>query len=215
MNAFFLFLLYQLAFFGDVSNDPVNEAWKGREAARQFECERMSQAAAHQQFPGTIPAPSIRGGALMQVDALVCERRIVADGVRAPREELILGRLTDEVGQLSGLAATAVGDDKTQWVVEAFYPNPVMVRKISGATRSALAERGLKVSDQPPRWTAGDVEVFRTLPMRDAIPLACRRLFASQHLDPSVVFLAIALLHEKESQLHAGTCKEGVFTWLR
>ncbi|MCP4500563.1 MAG: hypothetical protein GY822_11440 [Deltaproteobacteria bacterium] len=211
---FFFYLLSQLLVFVDLADDPVHEAWQGRQAARQFECERMSQARAHEKFPGRIPATSARGTALFQIDALVCERRVIPDGTRTPRDELILGNFNDEIGELSGLAAK-VGDKNTRWIVDAYYPDSAMVQKIAGATRVSLAERGLFVSDQPPIFTGGDVEVFRTLPVRYAIPLACKRLFDTHSLDDNTAFLAIALLHEKESQLHAGICQHGKFTWLR
>lgn len=218
MEALFLLVVSFFLGLGDLVNDPVNVAWEGRQEARQFECERLSQAEAHRRNPAMVPPPHPRATALMQIDALVCKRPIRTAGALSPRDELILGRLRDDVGELSGLAAST-GDKNTHWVVDAFFPDPVMVRKITTATRVALAEQGYLVSDQPPLLSAGDAEVFRTLPVRDALPLACRRLHDSGALgrgsDEEVAFLAIALLHEKESQLHAGTCVRGEYRWLR
>src|SRR5690606_36198192 len=118
-----------------------------------------------------------------------------ADGAREPRDELILQRLEEDVGELTGLAA-ALGDADTHWIVDAYYPSPTVVRKVAGAARVSLVERGHSVSDAPPQFSAGDVEVMRTLPMRDAIPAACRRLHQSGALEgerhgDNVAFLAI------------------------
>lgn len=219
MDTLLYFLLANLLVYGDVYDDPVNRAFFGRQKARQLDCERLSQAEAHQRYPGEVPPPHTRSSALMQIDALVCEHRVVADGTREPRDEVILQKLEEDVEELTGLAAAEVGPG-TRWVVDAYYPNPAIVRKIAIASRVALAERGLWVTDQPPRLTAGDVEVLRTLPMRDALPVACRRLFATRALEggplgDDVAFLSLALLHPMESQLHAGICRRGQFRWLR
>ena len=218
MEALVYLLFSYFLGYGDLINDPIQAGWQGRRALRQFECERVSQAQAHQRFPALVPVTDARATAMMQIDALVCQHRVIADGARSVRDQLILDRLGDEVGELSALAA-ASGDAGTRWIVDAYYPDPNMVRKIANASRVALVERGLKVSDQAPRLSAVDVEMFRTLAMRDALPLACRRMHETGALadkaGENISFLAIALLHEKESQLHAGTCVRGVFRWLR
>jgi hypothetical protein len=218
VDGFAFFLLVNLLAYGDLLRDPANASWFSQQRVRQLECERLSQAEAHARHPGTVPPPNARSGALMQVDALACRHLLVAEGARSPRDEAILQRLEQDVGELVGLAA-AVSEPDTRWIVDAHYPSPPMVRKIAGSARVALAERGRQVSDAPPRLSAGDVEVLRTLPMREAIPFACRRLHASGALqsapDDDVALLSIALLHPGESQLHAGTCRRGEFRWLR
>ncbi len=219
MDGFLLFLLVNVLAYGDVFADPVHAAWLGRQEARELHCERLGQAEAHERYPGRVPAPNARSGALMEIDALECRHLVVAEGTRQPRDEAILQRLEADVDELVGLAST-VGDEETRWIVDAYYPSPPVVRKVANAARVSLAERGRWVSDAPPRLSAGDVEVLRTLPMREAIPVACRRLFESGALEgeqhgQNVAFLAVALLHPQESQLHAGTCRNGRFRWLR
>lgn len=218
MDGFLLFLLANLFVYGDVARDPANAAWTSQADVRQLECERLSQADAHARHPGTVPPPNARSSTMMQIDALECRHYVVAAGAREPRDEAILQRLSDEVGELTALAATT-GEQGTRWIVDAHYPSPSMVRKIASAARVALAERGLRVDDAPPRLSAGDVEVLRTLPMREAIPLACRRLHAAGALpaaaDEDVAVLSVALLHPSESTLHAGVCHRGEFQWLR
>lgn len=214
LDVFFLFMLGNLLWFGDIAEDPVNEAWLGRQKARQFECERISQAEAHQRYPGDVPNTSATGSTMMHIDALVCERHIVKDGVRSPRDEVILRNLSGEVTELSALAAASLKEG-TRWKVDAYYPNPVITRKVANASRMAFAERGISVSDAPPRFTAGDVAAFRKMKMRDAIAASCERLHDTGQLDDDEAFLALALLHARESQLHAGTCYKGKFRWIR
>jgi len=218
VEIFLFYLLSNFLGYVDIAADPVNEAWLGRQRARQLDCERLSQAEAHDRFPDRIPASHPRATALMEVDALVCHHRLLEDDQRPPREALILDGLGDEVDELGSLAIASVPAD-APWVVDAYYPDLVMTRKIATASRVALAERGVEVSDAPPRLTAGDVEVLRTLPMRDALPLACRRLHESGALVNDAgresPLLAVALLDPQETQLHAGTCVRGEFRWLR
>lgn len=219
METLLYFVLANLLVYGDIYDDPAAQGFFGRQQARQLDCERLSQAKAHERYPGEVPPPHTRSSALMQIDALVCQHRVVADDMREPRDEVILQKLEEDVAELTGLAALETGPE-TRWVVDAYYPNPAIIRKIAGASRVALAERGLWVTDQPPRLSAGDVEVLRTLPMRDALPVACRRLFSSRALEggplgDDVAFLSLALLHPSESQLHAGLCRRGQFRWIR
>lgn len=214
MEVFIFYLLTGLILFGDQANDPIQSAWLGRTNARQFECERMSQAQAHNRYPGSVAAPNARAGALMQIDALACHHRVAADGQRDPREETILARLDDEVSEMTGLALPVAGDD-ARWFVDAFYPDETMVQKIAGASRVALVQQGQRVMDTAPLLSAGDLIVLHSLPMKDAIPAACKRLFDSKKLVPGDAFLTVALLHREESQLHAGVCVDSGFRWLR
>jgi len=211
------FLVSQFWMYGDILDDPILTGFVGADRLRTMECERMSQAEAHRRFPGAVPAPNVRAEALMQIDALHCSPLVVDVDARDPRDAAILASLSSEVDALAGLAATAVPDG-TRFVVDAHYPNPVIVQKVANATRVALAERGRLVSDRPPRLTAGDVEVFRTLQMKRSIEVSCRRLTQLGELggeDDDVAHLSIALLHAQESTLHAGLCHRGEFKWLR
>ncbi len=207
-------------FYGDYARDPIHTVWaEGRTAAYNYECERLTQAEAHERYPGRVPPPHPRGDAIFTIDTLVCRHNVVDEGKRAARDELIMQSLSSDVAELAGLAAQQAGED-TVWVVDAFYPNFEVVRKVATAGRMTLAERGRKVTDQAPLLSAGDAEVFRTLPVKEGIELACRRLHDDGSLDggplgDDVAWLALALLHPKESQLHAGVCRAGRLTWLR
>lgn len=224
MEFFLPFLLYTSLLLGDHIGDPANEAWfGGRQALRQSECERLSHAEAYDRFPGRLPPPSARAQVLFQIDALSCERLLLPAGLRAPRDEAILRSLRDEVEPLVGLAA-ATGNDDTRWLVDAHYPDLVTGAKIATAARTAMAARGLATSNVGPLLPGGDVEVLRTMPLRDALPLACRRMEEGFVLDDpraaddderNVAWMTVALLHPHETQLHAGTCHRGVFRWLR
>jgi hypothetical protein len=219
MNPLLAYLLSHLIFYGDIVGDPIHASWKGRDELRSMECERLTHPEAFERFPGQLPAPGARSRVIVEVDALACSHKWIEPGSRNARDELILEDLSQEMSEIVGLAQQQA-DAGTAWFVDAYYPDPVMVRKIATAARMSFAERGISVYDQAPLMSAGDVEVLRTLQMRDSIPHACRRMFQRGELEDQTntekrAFLAIALVHEKESQLHAGVCQQGEFRWLR
>jgi hypothetical protein len=215
MEPLLIFWLGTLLTFGDHAQDPVQQVWKeGRQAARELDCERMSQAQAHDMNPADVPATSARGMALVRVDAMVCKRRIVGYGERDARDEFILSSLRADMGAMTKQAATGISA-QTTWRVDAFYPNPKMVQKINVAARTALAESGHQVSSQSPFLAAGDIAVMQGLAMAQALPLACTRMYAEGSLAETDAFLALALLNPSESELHAGVCQQGSWRWLR
>jgi len=214
MDGLLFFWFVQLLVYGDFVEDPSHVAWAGATEVRQFDCERISQAEAHKRYPGSVPATSARGQVFYDIDALVCSRRYVDDDQRLPRDELLLRSLSSDVDELVGIASKQ-GGDVVKWTVDAFHPDPVMVRKIATAAKTSLAERGLQVSDRPPLLTAGDVEVLRSMHMQQALPVACKRMQDTGVLDDDTAFVSVALLHEYESALHVGLCHQGRFKWLR
>lgn len=198
----------------DHAGDPVQQAWKGRQEARQLECERMSQAEAHKKYPVEVPATDARATALVDIDALVCTRRMVRFGERDPRDELILTNLSSDIGELTKQAA-ALGRPTTRWMVDAFYPQQQMVQKIATAARTSLAESGHTVVGQAPLLASGDATVLHNTPVQDFLPIACQRLTAEGTLGTDDAFFALALVRPQESALHAGVCIDGVWRWLR
>jgi len=213
METLLFWTLYTLLGVGDTAADPIHSAFIERKNARAFECERLSQAEAHERYPGRVPETNARAQTLMQIDALVCKRRILSDDKREPRDALILDELSKNIGELTQLA-TAYAPNK-RWYVDAFYPDKRMTQKIANATRTAMVSRKQKVSDIAPLLTAGDILVLRSFDMKDAIALACQRFYDEGTLGKDDAFLALALLHANESQLHAGVCTQEGFRWLR
>ncbi|MBX5484774.1 MAG: hypothetical protein IRZ16_23365 [Myxococcaceae bacterium] len=214
METFIIFLM-ALPSLADRAGDPSLNAFRSKAEARNMECTRVSQAQAHERFPGQVPEPSPRVSSnLMDIDALVCTPRIVRVGERPARDEAILSSLSQSVSDIAQVAG-AVGDPDTLWHVDAFYPDPRVAHKIAVAARTHLVETGHLVSDRVPLLAAGDLLVMRDLPERKRFELACARFFAEHALGEHEAFLGITVVDPRETQLHAGVCQKGVWQWLR
>ena len=206
---------------GGCAWDPAPGLVNSRASSRNLECTRLNQAEAHQQYPGVVPDLPPRELAGRQsnlpgsnVDALICATKITEPGDRPARDEAILTSLRQTVGELTRLAS-ALGPEQTRWHVDAFYPEPTVAQKISVAAKTDLAERGYAVSDRVPVLAAGDIAVLARLPAQKAYPLACRRYFAQKAMVEPDAFLGLMILDARETELHAGVCVHGEWTWLR
>ena len=206
-------LLFFMPFLVDRAADPSPGFFHSKEEARSVECVRVSQAEAHAREPARIPDVHPRD-VRSSTDALLCRRLYLAPGERDPRDEAILSSLRREVGEIVQ-AAAATGGPETLWHADAFYPEAIVAQKIAVATRTELAERGLRVSDRVPVLAAGDLSVLGKLAPQDAYPLACARAFAEGALAAPEAFLGVMIVDAREAQLHAGVCAEGQWRWLR
>jgi len=202
-----------ILFLTDHQGDPSFDFWKGRQEIRDLECERMSQAQAHELHPGKVPPPAPRMETFMKVDALVCTPRIVPAGEQPPRDEVILTTLGERVGQLTR-AATASVSNVSRWYADAYYPNITISSRIALAARTDLAENGAPVSNAVPLLAAGDLLVLRSLPVSRAFPLACIRAFEEGALAADEALLSIVLVDERSTELHGGVCHQGRWRWL-
>lgn len=214
METFLVMLLWTVPPLADRISDPSPGLLSSRDELRNLDCQRVPQAAAHQRFPGVVPEPAARTTTMMQIDALICERRFVRYGVRGARDEAILTSLRQSVGEITELAQATSAPDTT-WHVDAFYPEPKVAAKIAVAAKTDLAERGLSVSDRVPLLAAGDLAVMRGMPTAQLYPLACKRFFDQRSLGEKDAFLGIVLVDARETQLHAGVCQGGQWRWVR
>jgi hypothetical protein len=195
------------------AGDPAS-LWKSRHDARSYECARVGTVEAARLEPGTVPEASPRASTFTDDDAMLCRRRYLGPGERAPRDEAVLSTLREQVGVITQAAAAGASAELT-WVVDAYYPDPRVAAKIAVATRTELAERRLRVSDRVPVLAAGDVAVLRRVEPHGAYPLACARFFAERTLGPDDRLLGVMLLDTRATELHAGLCERGVWRWLR
>jgi hypothetical protein len=213
METLLIMLLLPLPAFMGRAYDPSPGILQSKEEARNLECIRLSQAEAHERFPGAVPEPPARGS-WSTTDALTCTRRFMRIGERPARDEVILSSLRQTVGGITQ-AASALEAGELTWHVDAFYPEPAVAAKISVAAKTELAERGRKVSDRVPVLAAGDIAVLWKLPPKQAYPLACARYFAEGTLTERDVFLGLMIVDARETQLHAGLCVRGEWKWLQ
>jgi hypothetical protein len=214
MEAALLFWLGTLFLASDHAGDPIQQAWWGREHPRTLECERFSQAEAHRRHPAEVPPPAARTSTMMEIDALVCARRVVPWGKSDPRDEVIVSILSDEVSAITLLANAAI-EGEGRVFVDAFYPQPELAQKIANATRLSLADAGRRVGSRAPLLAAGDVEVTFSMPLQQALPVTCQRLFAEGSVVGDDALVMVALLRDNETQLHGAVCQKGRLRWLR
>jgi hypothetical protein len=196
-----------------LAGDPIPGPFQSKADARNLECTRLSRAEAHERFPGEVADLPARRTAEL-TDALVCTPRIMREGERPERDEAILSSLRQRVDELVQ-AASALNPGGITWYVDAFYPQPAVAAKISVAARTALVERGRRVSDRVPVLAAGDIVVLGRMPPARAYPLACARYFAQRALGEGDAFLGLMIVDARETQLHAGLCSRGQWRWLR
>jgi hypothetical protein len=213
METLLILLLMPLPVFLGRAGDPSPGVFQSKEDARNLECVRLSQAEAHERFPGQVPEPPARG-TWATTDVLACTRRFMRIGERPARDEAILSSLRQMVGDITQ-TASALEEGELTWHVDAFYPEPTVAAKISVAARTGLVERGRKVSDRVPVLAAGDLAVLWKLPPHQAYPLACERYFAQGVLTERDVFLGMMIVDPRETQLHAGLCVRGEWKWLQ
>ncbi|HEY1099051.1 MAG TPA: hypothetical protein VGF99_08980 [Myxococcota bacterium] len=216
---FFLSILFG---FADHVTDPVHAGWRGRSELRALECERLDQAEAHRRRPSEVPETDRRAQTQMQIDAVVCHRRIVRDGLRDDRDEAVLASMTSDIDAIVAQASAYTSSSSSspspatsRVIVDAFYPSLPMQGKIRSAALSAFAEAGLTTSTSLPLLAADDIAILGQLNVADALPLACQRLRAEGSLADGDTFVGIALLRPQETQLHGGICQAGVWRWLR
>lgn len=182
--------------------------------SRQVECERMSVEEAARRFPGRVSQARPRGD-YVDRSVLICAERLLA-GLRDPAEEAILRSLHERTAALAQTAAGLRPDlAERTWLVEAFHGSGAVSSKIAFATKDALIQEGLMVSDRRPGLAAGDVDVITRMPPFEAYPSACRRYFDGGSLSDEDALLAVIHLDPRETALHAGLCVDGRWTWLR
>lgn len=213
METVLIMMFLSLPIFVEHMSDPAANLWQTKEEARNVECVRMPQAAAHALYPARIPEPPARR-TIAETDAMICTPRMVRHGERPARDEAILSGLSRSVAELTEAAVAAAGGALT-WHVDAFYPEPRVASKITIAARTELAEGGSRVSDRVPLLAAGDIAVLSGLAPKDAYPLACSRYFAQGILGAGDALLGVMIVDPRETQLHAGICVGGAWRWIQ
>lgn len=212
-------LLYILIALGLVAatapQDPAPSLVRSKTDSRQLECERLDVQTGSEERPGQI-APTKPRGEFQDRSAVLCQERFVRSGLRKAQDEAVLRELE---GTASSLAGAAVAEhpelDGRTWLVEVHYGHGDVAHKVDFATKNALVAQGVPVSDRMPRLGAGDVEVLTRLEPLEAYPAACRRYADNGSLGSADALLAVVSLDRRSAELHAGTCVDGAWSWLR
>ncbi len=195
--------------------DPAPGVLNNKTEALNLECERLNASEAARQHPGEV-APTGPRGDYYSRSALACAERFVRYGLRSAQDEAILTTLQARTTELA-LAADALSPRLTDrtWLVETYYPSTQVAAKISFATKNALVDQGLRVSDRTPLLVAADLQVITRMAPDAAYPAACRRYFDNGSLGPEDVLLGVVSRDRRATVLNAGLCSGGQWTWLR
>jgi hypothetical protein len=194
--------------------DPAPGLFNSKAQSRAYECERLDIAEAHREHPGEVRAPGPRGEYIDR-SALVCTEKLVRPGLRNEQDEAILASLDERASELGSLAGLRPDLSEKTWLVEAYYPNPQVASKVSFATKNALVSQGLLVSDRTPILGFGDMDVITRLPPEQAYAAACQRYSDNGSLGPDDALMGVVLLDPRETQLHAGVCANGSWSWVQ
>lgn len=208
----FVFLIPTIT---QIANDPAPGVLVSKSESRNLACHRTTTEGAYHRYPGQIVRPGPRGD-YVDRSAVICTERLMAPGDRSPRDEAILSTLDATAAGIATTIDALHPQLKTRrWLVETFYPSPAVATKISFAQKSALVQRGYRVSDRTPSLAPGDIDVLARMDPADAYPLACRRFYAEGGLRKDDVLLGIVLRDRRETILHAGLCARGTWRWMQ
>ena len=212
-----IFLLIILPVFLPLSisllQDPAPSLTVSKKESRSLECKRLTEVSAHEQQPGLVSEPAPRGS-FMDIQVVHCHEVLMQIGERPLREEAILSDLSSRVATIAETARSLESAKDKRWMVDVSYPAPGVAAKIAFATKTALLDRSLYVSDRVPVLAAGDLLVLARLDARQAYPLACQRYVAEGSLSDNDALLVVALIDARETVLHAGLCTAGEWRWL-
>lgn len=195
--------------------DPAPGFFTSIAESRRLVCEPTTLQAMRTSHPGLIEDARPRGDYADRA-AMECAELVLAEGERSPADRAMLGSLEATTTNIARqLAANDVSSSERTWLVESHYPNAAVASKITFAAKAALVENGLTVTDRAPPLAVGDIDVISRTPPIDAHVLACRRYFATGKLGEADAVLGLLVLDRRETSLHAGTCVNGRWTWLR
>lgn len=202
-----------LLFFGE--KDPAPGPGRPKSWSGNLDCERLTAEQGSRALPGVIePPPNVSG--YIDRTTVVCRENLLRPGLRSPADEALLRELAPLTAALAENAASVRPDLATAtWHVEAYVPNPQVGAKVSFATKNALMQSGLSVSDRTPFLGFGDLDVITRMAPEEAYPTACARYFDTGSLGPGDALLAVLTLDPRETVLHAGVCADGRWQWLR
>lgn len=195
--------------------NPAPGLFNSRTEAQNLECERVPVPVAVERYPGVVPPPDPRGD-LMERQVLICSERLLPADLRAPQDEALLIGMEASAREIAALATASRPELKDAlWLVESHTSNPQVNDKLSFATKNAMVDLGLQVSDRTPVLGFDDVSVITRLPPLEAWPAACLRYHQTGALGAGEALLASTLVDPRETQLHTGICAQGAWTWLR
>ena len=151
----------------------------------------------------------------LRSESIVCTERLLRLGVRRAQDEAMLTSLDQRAARIARAVSQSQGVANARtWRVEVFYPDPNVAYKVDFAVKEALVRHGLRVSDQSVSLSATDVRALAALEPARAYPAACAHYAQTGTLPMSQPLLAVVALTDHDTDLHAGVCDAGQWTWL-
>jgi hypothetical protein len=183
--------------------------------ARSYICTPLDQRKGAEQHPDVLEAPHPRGAYFSQ-SLEVCSERVLRDGLRDARDEVVLAHLNEQAAAIVQ-AVTGTRPDLAErtFLVEAHYPGHAVAPKLRFATQNALMSAGLAVSDRRPTLTTQDVVVLSQLAPDAAYAGACERYAALGSLHDNDALVAVLVRDSRQTDLQAGVCADGRWVWVR
>ncbi len=213
------FFIWMFIFFSpsivETLQDPVDGWLAPSTRLEDLECTPMTTEAAQAAAPGEI-TPARSRQEFIERRAVICRERLMPKGLRRGQDDAVLSTLRGISHDAAALIAalTPAERDRT-WLVEAFYPDARVTQKMRFAAQNALHERALAVSDRTPTLAAGDVRVLAAQDRDQAYAVACARYKSHGALGPNEALLAMVSRDSRSTVLHAGTCIDGRWRWLK
>lgn len=194
-------------------NDPafgffVDETTTRRHDCRQIDLEE-ARALQPQRFSDRYPR-----GDFVNREAFYCRESVLGPEVRSPQHTRIFDQLSDKVQTLALNISSRIEANQTV-MVETHHANPLASEKISFATKVALVEAGLSVSDRVAMLPPTELGVIGRLPNAKAHTLSCQRLNALNQLATDEVLLRIIVANDYQTELFAGLCTTRGWSWLQ
>jgi hypothetical protein len=201
------------AFFWPFTPDPAPSFTRTKAESRQLECVPVSLEEARRTRPGRFREPKARV-AYRERSLVECSSPLLDRDLRHPRDQGVLATLDPVIRRLVSATVAARADlrDRT-WLVEVYYPSQQVAAKISFAAKVALRDQGWAVSDLTPVLSPTDVDVLQRMPFERVYADACTRYPTSR--DGSKALLGVALADVRATELHAGVCADGAWTWVQ
>jgi len=210
-------LLWVVVLFGPATIEAFYDPGLGfnrePEKTRRHDCTPVDLDTARKIRPDDFGNTYPRGD-FFNREAFLCREQIIEPGLRAPQTEILVNTLSTLVSELA-TKVQAQYPHVHQWMVEVHYEDPVVGYKIDFATKVALSELGLGVSDRVPNLRPTDLGVIGRLSPSEAHTLACRRLSDDGQIAKSEALLNILVVDPRQTDLIAGVCTDGNWSWVQ
>ena len=194
--------------------DPGPGLFRSLRDTRSLECHYMSQDEAAEKKPETVA--NTGGKSLYFEDQYIyCAQNVFLPGERIPRDEMILSQLSQTTRNAAALAIDKFPETK-MWLVQTQYADNLnLAQKFDFAAKIELKNRGAGVSDRIPLLSASDILTTLSQNFFESSGMICEKWKVSpEYFQTKPAILTLFTLSDKETQMHAGVCAEGSWTWL-